>query len=137
MRTTYREAGRPVPCWRPYWARAPFNIGIACGPSGLVVIDLDIPKPGERPPPEWADETGISDGADVFAAVCERHGQPMPFETLQVRICRGGMHLYFTAPKGVRLGNTKGRHGLGWLVDTRAHGGYVVAPGSQAGRCLG
>ena len=26
----------------------------------------------------------------------------------------------------------RGRHatGLGWLIDTRAHGGYVVAPGS-------
>jgi hypothetical protein len=24
-------------------ARAPYNIGLACGPSGLVVIDLDLP----------------------------------------------------------------------------------------------
>lgn len=32
----------------------------------------------------------------------------------------------------VRLGNTAGEHGrgLGWLIDTRGHGGYVVAPGS-------
>ncbi|MEU9856364.1 bifunctional DNA primase/polymerase, partial [Streptomyces sp. NPDC047974] len=26
------------------WTQAPFNIGLATGPSGLVVIDLDMPK---------------------------------------------------------------------------------------------
>src|SRR5258708_38049133 len=29
---------------RDWWTRRPFNIGISCGPSGLVVIDLDMPK---------------------------------------------------------------------------------------------
>ncbi|MFG1997694.1 bifunctional DNA primase/polymerase [Spirillospora sp. NPDC048911] len=117
---------------RPFWARAPFNIAVACGPSGLVVIDLDTPKPGQVPPPEWADEAGIGDGADVFAALCERHGQPFPFDTLQVRTRRGGLHLYFTAPDGATLSNTAER--LGWLIDTRADGGYVVAPGSFVDR---
>ena len=113
------------------WAAAPYNIGVACGPSGLIVVDLDTPKPGEVPPPEWAGP-GITDGADVLAALCERHGQPLPFETFIVRTGRGGLHLYFTAPPGARLGNTAGEHGrgLGWLIDTRGHGGYVVAPGS-------
>jgi hypothetical protein len=48
------------------------------------------------------------------------------------RTRRGGLHLYFTAPPGLRLGNTLGRseRGLGWLIDTRGRGGYVVAPGS-------
>ena len=113
------------------WARTPYNIGLACGPSGLLVIDLDKPKPGEVPPPQWA-LPGITDGADVLAALCERHGQPFPCETFMVRTRRGGLHLYFTAPPGMRLGNTTGRteRGLGWLIDTRGHGGYVVAPGS-------
>ena len=113
------------------WARTPYNIGLACGPSGLLVIDLDTPKPGEVPPPEWA-LPGVTDGADVLAVLCERHGQPFPCETFMVRTRRGGLHLYFTAPPGVRLGNTSGRsgRGLGWLIDTRGHGGYVVAPGS-------
>ena len=113
------------------WARTPYNIGIACGPSGLLVIDLDKPKPGEVPPPQWA-LPGVTDGADVLAALCERHGQPFPCETFIVRTRRGGLHLYFTAPPGVRLGNTAGdsERGLGWLIDTRGHGGYVVAPGS-------
>ena len=113
------------------WAATPYNIGIATGPSGLLVIDLDKPKPGEMPPPSWA-LPGIGDGADVLAELCQRHGQPFPFETFMVRTRRGGLHLYFTAPSGVRLGNTNGRseRGLGWLIDTRGHGGYVVAPGS-------
>lgn len=113
------------------WARTPYNIGVACGPSGLLVIDLDTPKPGEAPPPQWA-LPGVHDGQDVLAVLCERHGQPFPWETFLVQTRRGGLHLYFTTPPGVRLGNTNGRHerGLGWLIDTRGCGGYVVAPGS-------
>jgi len=113
------------------WAATPYNIGIATGPSGLLVIDLDKPKPGEVPPLEWA-LPGITDGADVLATLCERHGQPFPSETFMVRTRRGGLHQYFTAPPGTRLGNTSGRseRGLGWLIDTRGRGGYVVAPGS-------
>jgi DNA polymerase-1 len=113
------------------WAHARYNVGIATGPAELLVIDLDKPKPGEVPPPHWA-LPGITDGADVLAALCERHGQPFPCETFMVRTRRGGLHLYFTTPPGVRLGNTNGRseRGLGWLIDTRGHGGYVVAPGS-------
>jgi hypothetical protein len=109
---------------------APLNVGIATGPSGMLVIDLDMPKPGDQPPPEWA-LPGVSEGADVLAVLCERHGEPFPWETFTVRTRRGGLHLYFTAPPGVRLASTAGRtpRGLGWLIDTRAHGGYVVAPG--------
>lgn len=116
---------------RRAWQHAPYNVGIACGPSGLVVIDLDRPKPGEDPPGEWA-LPGVNDGADVLAVLCERAGQPFPSGTFTVTTRRGGMHLYFAAPDGVELRNTSGRHrtGLGWLIDTRAAGGYVVAPGS-------
>ncbi|WP_344829178.1 bifunctional DNA primase/polymerase [Actinocorallia longicatena] len=114
-----------------FWTRGPFNIAIACGPSGLVVIDLDMPKPGEQPPEEW-NMLGINEGADVLAVLAERRGKPYPFDTFTVRTRRGGTHLYFTAPPGVELRNTNGRssNGLGWLIDTRAAGGYVVAPGS-------
>lgn len=116
---------------REMWARRPYNIGIACGPSRLLVIDLDTPKPGERPPPRWA-VPGVNDGADVFALVCEQAGEPMPLETFHVRTRRGGFHLYFTAPDGIRLGNTSDErgNGLGWKVDTRGDGGYVLGPGS-------
>ncbi|MFC6081676.1 bifunctional DNA primase/polymerase [Sphaerisporangium aureirubrum] len=113
---------------RRWWARQPYGVGIACGPSRLVVLDLDTPKPDEKPPPEW-DLPGVSDGADVLALVCEQANQPfVTLETFQVRTRRGGMHLYYAAPDGTGLGNTVGK--LGWLIDTRAAGGYVVGPGS-------
>jgi hypothetical protein len=107
------------------WNQAPYGIGIACGPSGLVVVDLDVPKPGAEVPNEWA-QHGATDGANVLAVLAEQHGEPYPTETFTVRTARGGMHLYFTAPQDIDLRNTKGK--LGWLIDTRAHGGYVVGP---------
>ncbi|MEV4317105.1 bifunctional DNA primase/polymerase [Actinocrispum sp. NPDC049592] len=117
---------------RAAWARAPYNIGIATGPSGLVVVDLDLPKtPAERPP-AGCPHTGITDGLDHLAAICADHEQPFPWDTAVGRTARGGWHLYFTAPLGIRLRNTGGERGggLGWKIDTRAWGGYIVAPGS-------
>ncbi|WP_150246493.1 bifunctional DNA primase/polymerase, partial [Nocardiopsis quinghaiensis] len=116
---------------RSWWQRWPeANYGIATGPAGLVVVDLDVPKPNQTPPPQWA-LPGVTDGADVLAVLAERAGQALPTDTFTVRTRRGGTHLYFTHPAGPRLGNTSGDQGsgLGWLVDTRAHGGYVVGPG--------
>ncbi|MFE9020148.1 bifunctional DNA primase/polymerase [Streptomyces sp. NPDC007808] len=104
---------------RAAWTREPFNVGIATGPSGLVVVDLDIPK-----------DKGSSDapsGATTFAALCERAGHAVP-DTYRTRTASGGEHLYFTAPSGLRLTNTAGT--IGQLVDTRAWGGHVVAAGS-------
>ena len=116
------------------WHRAPYGIGIACGPSGLLVVDLDVPKPGQATPPSWRQD-GVRDGADVFAMICARHdqdGAPALWNTYTVRTASGGWHLYLTHPGGPALRNTTGErgNGLGWLVDTRAHGGYVVAAGS-------
>ncbi|MFB6839002.1 bifunctional DNA primase/polymerase [Streptomyces sp. NPDC056361] len=104
---------------RRAWADRPFNIGIATGPSGLLVVDLDLPKPSSnRDAPE---------GATTFEALCERAGQPVP-DTYRTRTASGGTHLYFIAPPGFRMPNSAGK--LGKLIDTRAWGGYVVAPGS-------
>ncbi|MEV7080189.1 bifunctional DNA primase/polymerase [Streptomyces sp. NPDC093516] len=104
---------------RAAWAHAPFNVGIATGPSGLLVVDLDVPKDNGS--------TDAPGGAATFRALCERTGQPVP-RTRTVRTASGGQHLYFTAPAAVRLHNTAGT--LAPLVDTRAWGGYVVAAGS-------
>jgi hypothetical protein len=95
---------------RHMWAHSPFNIGIACGPSGLVVLDLDVPKPDEHPPTDWA-LPGIHDGADVLAWLCEHAGQPLPLETFMVRTRRGGTHLYFTASDDTDLRNSAGKLG--------------------------
>ncbi|MGY4960291.1 bifunctional DNA primase/polymerase [Streptomyces sp. 900105245] len=100
------------------WAHQPYNVGIATGPAGLLVIDLDPVKPEE---PE-----GAPDGATSLAALCERTGQVLP-ATYRVRTARGE-HLYFAAPTGVRLKCSANR--LGPHIDTRGWGGYVVAPGS-------
>ncbi|BDH08402.1 bifunctional DNA primase/polymerase [Streptomyces seoulensis] len=104
---------------RTAWSRAPFNVGIACGPSGLLVVDLDVPK-----------DKSSSDapcGAATFTALCERAGHAVP-DTYRVRTASGGEHLYFTVRAGVRLANTAGT--VATSVDTRAWGGYVVAAGS-------
>ncbi|GAA3621353.1 bifunctional DNA primase/polymerase [Lentzea roselyniae] len=114
------------------WSAGPFNIGIATGPSGLVVVDLDTRKsPADVPPPRWNRE-GVVDGHDVFRSLCRDAGEDIPWETRTVSTARHGTHFYFREPSTVELRNTEGEHGngLGWKVDTRAHGGYVVAPGS-------
>ncbi|MFH9651498.1 bifunctional DNA primase/polymerase [Streptomyces anulatus] len=122
---------------RGCWTHAPYNVGVATGPSGLVIVDLDRPKhPQDTPPADWA-ECGVTDGADVLAVLCERHGKTFPTNTYTVRTWSGGTHLYFAAPGGEPLRNTAGdsTRGLGWKVDTRAVGGLVVGAGSTyAGR---
>jgi hypothetical protein len=92
------------------WTSAPFNIGLACGPSGLVVVDLDTPKDDAAPPEEWA-QPGIRDGADVLAALAERHGTAAMLRTFAVRTASGGEHLYFRAPASTPIRNSAGQLG--------------------------
>jgi hypothetical protein len=109
------------------WGSGRFNIGIATGPSGLAVVDLDQAKPGVTAPPDWR-LPGVHWGLDVLTVLAERYRQDLPVSTFRTVTASGGEHLYFTAPVGVGLRNTAGK--LGWLIDTRAQGGYVVAAGS-------
>ena len=108
----------------------PRNVGIACGPSGLVVLDLDLEKPGrdrtgwER---EWL-ERDVTSGAEVLAALADLAFGAVP-ETYTVATGSGGRHLYFTAPSRVGVRNSAGQ--LGPMIDVRGDGGYVVAAGSQ------
>ena len=118
---------------RAWWARQPYNIGIACGPSGLVVIDLDVAHDG----PDGADPLdgrgaldGPASGADALERLCRAHGQRYPAGTYTVDTPSGGSHLYFTAPE-TPVRNSAGR--LGPLIDVRADGGYVVGDGSLIG----
>lgn len=117
------------------WKAGPYGVGVACGPSGLCVVDLDVSKPDATPPHGQP----ARHGADVLAALAADAGQAVPGAdgTYQVTTGSGGRHLYYAAPDGARLRNTSGPRGrgLGWLIDTRAAGGYVVAAGSTvAGR---
>jgi hypothetical protein len=106
-----------------WWAAgAENNIGLATGKSGLVVVDLDS-GPGD-PPVQFA---GARDGRDVLAMLAAAAGAEVPTDTYTVTT-PGGCHLYFRAPDGVALRNTAGS--IGWRIDSRANGGYVVAAGS-------
>jgi hypothetical protein len=102
---------------RRCWEADRWNIGLATGPAGLVVVDLDMPKEGDIGP----------DGATALAALAAERGGPLP-DTYTVATPSGGRHLYYRCPPGVRLRNTQAR--VCANVDTRSGGGYVVAPGS-------
>ncbi len=104
-----------------WWATGRSNVAIATGRSNLVVVDLDVA--GEHVGP---------DGRDTLRAAADKAGGTVPARTMTVSTPSGGEHIYFRAPAGLALTNTAGR--IGARVDTRAIGGYVVAPGSVIGR---
>jgi hypothetical protein len=108
-----------------WWRQVPFSIGIATGPSGLVVVDLDTLKPGEAVPAQWAN-LEIDSGTATLRALARQHHTTIT-PTYTVSTPSRGWHLYYTAPAGTPLRNTQAM--IGWKIDTRAHGGYVVAPG--------
>lgn len=107
------------------WPRRTTGYGVACGPSGLFVVDCDKPKPDTPAPPESAADA--VDGLEALLLLAADLEQPMLRDTFTVRTGRAGLHLYYRAPGG-DLGNSAGR--LAWLVDTRGRGGYVVGAGS-------
>jgi hypothetical protein len=109
---------------RSWWARQPYNIGIACGPSGLVVVDLDIASHAP------AELDGPATGANSLERLCRVHGKRYPAGTYTVDTPSGGTHLYFTAPE-TPVRNSAGR--LGPLIDIRSDGGYVIGDGSRVG----
>jgi hypothetical protein len=158
-----RHATRDPATIERWWTARPYNIGVATGPSRLVVVDLDAPKPARASSGRVAttsttsttsqvngmidvvdaepasttsttsDTSAPIHGRDVFMAVCARHRQRTPGDTLIVATPSGGWHLYFRHPDtGPVLRNTKGgtARALGPNIDTRGHGGYVVAPPS-------
>jgi hypothetical protein len=101
------------------------NHGVACGPSDLVVVDLDVAKSAAEA--EAAD--GATDGWQVLRKLAAEHEGGLP-RTFTVQTPSGGRHLYFRPPvDGPAPRNTVRR--LGPLIDTRGAGGYVVAPGSR------
>ncbi|WP_018638622.1 bifunctional DNA primase/polymerase [Parafrankia elaeagni] len=132
-RTWEQRATRDLEQVEAHWSAHPHHgVGIATGPSGLVVVDLDTPKPGDPPlPAAWQTEK-VRTGADVLTFLARRAGVEIP-RTYMVRTGRGGWHLYYAAPAGARIGNTS--RTLGPWIDTRGWGGQVVAAGTAvAGR---
>ena len=91
-----------------WWNQAPYNVGLACGPAGLLVVDLDCPPAGRA----------------AFAALPGHADSP----TYRVTTPSGGEHRYYSVSPGQPARSTAGL--LGSHVDTRGAGGYVVAAGS-------
>ncbi|WP_369028652.1 bifunctional DNA primase/polymerase, partial [Nocardia farcinica] len=96
----------------------------ACGPSRLHVLDLDTshhtPEPDTTP-------TAV-EGQQMLTRLAADHHRPLPVPTYTVTTPSGGMHLYYAVPPAPRLRNSCGR--LVPRIDSRGHGGYVVAAGS-------
>ncbi len=84
------------------------NVGIACGHSGLLVVDMDV-------------KNGV-DGITAF----ETWAGEWP-DTFEVETPSGGVHLYFNHPDN-EFGNSTGTLPKG--IDIRGVGGYVLGAGS-------
>lgn len=96
---------------RAMFADGPWNLGIACKPSGLLVVDED--QPGAFP---------------AFASSVGETLEP----TFAVDTAKG-RHWYYRQTEGAPLGNRRGQL-AGRGIDVRGggsgNGGYVVGPGS-------
>src|SRR3954453_21477079 len=111
---------------RRWFREQRWNIGIATGPSGLLVIDLDDGH-GHAPPPRWR---SARHGRDVFTRLAAEVGEPIPTTYTVATPSGAGLHLYFRqTAQGPLLRNTQGK--LGWCIDPRGAGGFVVAAGSR------
>lgn len=110
-----------------FWNERPYNIGIATGPAGLVVLDLDDAHAHGNPT-----ASAPQHGQDVLTELATHADTSPPTETYTVHTPSGGKHLYFLAPTNIWLRNTTGAtgNGLGPLIDVRAEGGMIIAAGS-------
>jgi hypothetical protein len=89
-----------------WWTTDDYGIGIDCGKSDLLVIDVDV--------------HGEKNGFDALAAL------DLP-PTYEVSTPSRGLHLYYHRPADIWIGNdNRGKLGVG--IDYRGIGGYVVAP---------
>lgn len=131
-----------------WWADTPSaGVGVACGPAGLVVIDIDAHQvsvvdrahllPG-IPIPEQVELAGLASGFDTLALLAAYRGEKDPAydeTTLRVRTPSGGLHVWYRNPDAdtrYRCSTGSGRNtALAWQVDVRADGGYIVAPGTR------
>lgn len=142
-----------------WWTREPRAVpGIAAGPSGLCLIDIDtghdeLPDdlatgllPGidltteDIPADAWSDGARFRDGRDTLSLLAylrartnswpqdDRH-RPVATETPS-----GGRHLWYRAPAPNlhQVIAKNNRNALAWQVDIKAGWSYGIAPGARA-----
>jgi len=140
-----------------WWRRAPHAVpGIAAGPSGLVLIDIDThgePLPGDHATAllpgidlrtelcgeaAWRNRVAFRTGRDSLMLLARLRGRRDPWphdaahQPLVVTTPSGGTHLWYRAPDGVALHQALAstRRALAWKVDVKAGWSYGVAPGA-------
>jgi hypothetical protein len=100
---------------RQWWTSWPHAlIGMVCGPSGIIAIDVDV-KDGR-------------DGWGTIDALMRKHGELPGTRTSETPT--GGVHLLYRAPDGFEFGPSAGQLGEG--VDIRGGVSYVILPPSKA-----
>jgi hypothetical protein len=141
-----------------WWQQEPYAIpGVAAGPSGLILADIDAhhtPLPPNLatgllpgidlaaepiPRQEWEDSGRYRDGRDSLTLLGRLRGGSHPWpggpehQPVTADTPSGGAHLWYQAPvPGLRqaLADPHGRYGLAWQVDLKAGWSYGIAPGA-------
>ncbi|WP_327075523.1 bifunctional DNA primase/polymerase (plasmid) [Kitasatospora purpeofusca] len=129
-----------------WWRATPgFGTAVSCGPAGLVVIDVDthsetVPDRDRILPGIPIDDDvpleGLSSGYHSLALLAALRSAPAPAAdtgTLRVRTPSGGLHIWYRDTAGLAFTCSTGssaNRALAWQVDVRAHGGFIVAPGT-------
>jgi hypothetical protein len=101
----------------------PLNIGIATGPSNLVVIDIDVPKTPYKP----GDKELF--GIEAWAMMLTQAGLSSEPRTYEVETPSGGSHLYFEANEAFPVKTSASTLAPG--IDVRAINGSITAAGSR------
>ena len=145
-----------------WWHREPAAVpGVAAGPSGLVLVDIDAhhgqhpPRPATGllpgidlaaepvPASAWTDPARFRDGRDTLTLLARLRGGPRPWppgpghQPVTAATPSGGVHLWYQAPAdGLRqaLSDPHGRYGLAWQVDLKAGWSYGIAPGASTSK---
>ncbi|MBS2536593.1 bifunctional DNA primase/polymerase [Catenulispora sp. NF23] len=140
-----------------WWRRAPHAVpGIAAGPSGLVLIDIDThgePLPDDHATAvlpgidlriemageaAWRNRDAFRTGRDSLNLLAHLRGRRNPWpgdaahQPLVVTTPSGGTHLWYRAPDDVTLHQALAStcRALAWKVDVKAGWSYGIAPGA-------
>jgi hypothetical protein len=142
-----------------WWTRQPDAIpGVAAGPSGLALIDIDNhdgPVPDDlatgllpgidlntEPLPQtlWNRRDTYKDGRDSLQLLARLRGGQRPWPTdpthqpLTVTTPSGGRHLWYRAPADNLHQALSEPRGIAWQVDIKAGHSYGIAPGATSAK---